>query len=461
MKRTVLFLLILSATINIFAQNKSLPTIRTKLNRLVLYVNGERDEFNGINEISKTFSYDFALEKPSVPFALVSEKDSVAMMLTYGVTTDFQIIREGKGDTVLCHFTSHKPVKAAVFNEAYKQANQGKTIVEIPEVYELINVVFALTKYGKTEAIFKDTEYYKAVIRHFLPYKNHRAVVTFDSLLARSEDYYHNLKMDSYAYRFDGDHIQNGGVYDRVSWGENNNLIPYVPMLEQFARQSDFRTFFQKNDPYYKNLITDFRKNVDVATMKAWLEKQFPSTYYSAIKVIFTPLVGWNQSANRFEDNGFTEAQMHINFPFVSASQKNQPPAITRGERMKIAFTELNHSYLNPEADKYATQVSTAFQDLSKWTTPNTPSSSSYNNPLSCFEEYMNYALVTLLFHDLFDTKTFTLLTARTEKSMTTNRGFRKFGEFDQELLRLYQSRKPGQTVADLYPAIIGWAAKQ
>ncbi|MBN8826425.1 MAG: DUF4932 domain-containing protein [Spirosoma sp.] len=425
-----------------------------------MYMNKERGNFNGINDLPKDFSYDFGTETERTPLTLVSEQDSVVLLLRHGVQTDFQIIRQAKGDTVQCHFSSHPFVKAAVFTDAYKKANQGKTIIEVPEVYELINVVFALTDYGKTEAIYKGTDYYSAVMTQFMPYKTNRAVQVIDSLLRASADQYHNLKMDSYAFQFQGDRLVNGGIYDRVSWGEQNTLSPYIPLLEQFAKESKFRVFYQKNQPYYNSLITDFRQNVNVACMKDWLEKQFPTTRYSAVKVLFSPLVGWNQSANNFSDNDFTEAQAHVDFPFVSATQKSQPPTITKGQRMKIVFTELNHNYLNPEAEKYTPQIGAAFKDLSKWITNGKPSAG-YSNALSCFEEYMNYALVSLLYADLFDAKSFDTLNAGVEKGMVVNRGFQRFKEFNEELLRLYRTRKPGQTVADLYPAIISWAAAQ
>jgi hypothetical protein len=460
MKRIAAFLLFTSIISNASAQTATLPTLRTKQNKIVMYMEGERGNFNGINNLPVEFPYDFGTKAASTPLTLVSEQDSIVLLLKHGGQTNFQIIRQEKGDTVHCHFSSHPFVKAAVFSDAYKKANQGKTIIDIPEVHELINVIFALTDYGKTEAIYKETAYYPAMMQHFTPYRNSRAVQVLDSLLRTSGDQYHNLKMDSYAFRFQGDKIVNGGVYNRISWGEVNTLLPYISLLEQFASQSKFRSFFQKQQPYYTSLITDFKKNVDVATMKTWLDKHFPTRRYSAIKVIFSPLVGWNQSANNFSDNNFTEAQAHVNFPFVDAAQKIQPSAITRGQRMKIVFTELNHSYLNPEADKHPTSVYEAFKNMTDWITAGTPSIN-YNSEMLCFEEYMNYALVTLLFNDLFDAKTFSILNEGIESNMVKNRGFRRFREFDQELLRLYRHRKPGQTVADLYPAIIAWAAKQ
>lgn len=456
----VIALLICVNVLNAQGQVESVPTIVTGADSLTIYLDGERDLFRGINNTPRSFSHDFALEKDAVPFTLVSENDSVTVLLRYGQHSKILLIRQAKGDTITCRFGSYKPVKAAVFTDAYKKANEGRTIVEVPEVHELVNILFALTEYGETPAIEKETPYYPRVKAYFSAFRLHPAVRVIDSLLKESIDNYPNLKMDSYAYQFAGDRIKNGGVYDRVSWGRTNTLAPFLPLLESFARQSNFRVFYRKQQPYYDQLLADYRQNINVTDMKQWLESQFPTTRYSAVKIIFSPLVGWNQSANNFTDNGFSEAQAHVNYPFVRAEQQRQPPAVTRGQRMKIVFTELNHSYINPEAEKYLDKVDAAYGNLTKWVVTNTPAAG-YDNPLRCFEEYMNYGLVTLLYYDLFDRKTFETLRTQLEEGMTTRRGFRQFDAFDQELLRLYQQRKPGQTVADLYPALLDWAAKR
>ncbi len=453
------YLIYLLALMSLGTQAQT-PLISTKSNSLVMYLDGQRSNFNGVNKIPRTFTHTFSLEKDNVPFALVSENDSVSIVLRHGQTTTLRFRRLALGDTATLQLGSRKPIKAATFTDAYKRANAGKTIIEIPEVYELVNVIFALTEYGKTPAIEKDSSYYPAMMRHFAPYRNHPAVETLGTVLKQLESQYFSLKMDSYSYRFVGDRIEKGDVYDRTGWDETNSLTPYVPLLESFAKASGFRNFYKKQQPYYNRLLAEYRQNIDVATMKQWLEKQFPSTRYSAVKVIFTPLVGWNQSANKFSDNGFSEAHAHVNYPFMDANDRKRLTDVTRGRRMMIVFTELNHSYLNPEAEKHQAKVDSAYGSLSKWITPNTPSTN-YDNPLSCFEEYMNYALVTLLYNDLFDRVTFEQLCGPMEKNMAASRGFRQFPAFNQELLRLYRQRQPGQTVADLYRAILAWSAKQ
>jgi len=460
MKLFLLLTILLIPGFKSFAQEK-VPVVRTKMNSLIMYVDKERGNFNNINDIPNPFTYGLGLENENSTLGIVSEKDSISMPLRYGEKSTFMIIREQKGDTLMATFTSHRQIKAALFNDGYKKRFNGKVITEIPEVYELINIVFALTDYGKTEAIYKGTDYYKSVNKHFQPFSDDSVVKTIDSVLKVSSDMYAPLKMDSYAYQFDNGRIVKHAVFDRASWGEVNELTPYIPALERFAKKSGFKSFYKENVNYYAGLIADFEKNVDVGMMKSWLEKQFPKTKYSAIRVIFSPLVGWNQSANNFEDNGFKEAHAHINFPFVpkNNSVTKEDPDFRKGQRMMIAFTEINHSYLNPEAEIYVKEISKSFGDLTRWITPGKPSGG-YNNVLSCFEEYMNYGLVTLLYSDVFDEATFSELKAGMENNMVNGRGFLRFKEFNEELLRLYQSKKTGETVADLYPAVIKWAGQ-
>ena len=442
------------------AQNSPVPILHTSSDSLIMYLDGQKDEFNGVNKIGSQFNYSFIVTTDSSVFSLASKSDSISLILKPKKNSVFKIARESKGDTVTCIFTTQKYVKPATFSDKYKTDNNGKNTIEIPEVYELINIIIALTEYGKTGVINKETEYYKKVIDHFTPYNHDAAVSIVDSMLKTAPAfYYYHLKLDSYAFVFSGDKIINGGVYDRPGGGERNELEYYIPAIQAFAIKSGFRAFYKRQSNYYSELKKDYTDSINIASIKSWLEKQFPVTSYSATKVIFSPLVGWNQSANFFGDNGFTEAHAHVNFPFVNQADKKLSADILKGQRMKIAFTEINHGYINPEAEKYGKLIDSVFKDLSKWTTINKPSSS-YYTPLACFEEYMNWGLVTLYYSDIFDKKTSDSLNVGTEKTMTGVRGFQRFKEFNQQLLSLYRNKKPGQTVADLYPAIIEWASK-
>ena len=79
-------------------------------------------------------------------------------------------------------------------------------------------------------------------------------------------------------------------------------------------------------------------------------------------------MAGWNQSADYFNDNGFMEAQAHINFSIVDSECQKQPAEILIGRRSVITFTEINHSDLIPEADRHSKLIESAFGNLSQRT---------------------------------------------------------------------------------------------
>ncbi len=452
MKSLIFFLLLVPS---VCRAQTTLPTIRTDQDSIRMYADAERANFNGINSLSGSFPHSFEVPVVGIQFAFVSAKDSVHFLLKKGDTFRLKLIRESKRDTVLCTFSGI--VKAATFSDAYVKEHKGRNFVEVPEVYELMNVLIALTPTGlnNPDLLPEKTPYYAQMLSYFGPFRKHPAVVKVDSLLDRGK--YNDVKMDSYAYLLQNDKLVKGPIYDRVSWGSTNSLDAYVPIFNDFVKKSTFKRFYQQHLPYYRSLMADYRTNVNIDKMTVWLEKQFPRTNYSSVKAIFSPLVAGNQSENNFEDNGFREVQMHINFPYTD--DKNGLDRIKQARRQEIAFTELNHAYINPEADQYGKEINTVFSTLDKWMTEKRMMS--YPDPYSCFCEYMNWALVTLYHSDRFTGKEFDALRDGVDRRMVDRRGFVKFKEFDAELLRLYKSRKPGQTVADLYPAILTWCAKQ
>lgn len=448
----ITLLILKSLTAQLVAQ--SLPTVHTRLDRIHLYMNGKRDSFSGINQLPKPFTYSFETDRQGLPIAIVSETDSIGFVLQQGQSTSFQIIREQQRDTVMCRFTGL--TKKAVFSQSYIQAHKGRSVIEIPEVYELINVLVALTTEGQADKglVDKDTDYYRQVMTHFRPFQQHPAVNCLDSLLKAGQ--YHSLKMDSYAYNFKGNKIELGDTFNRVSWGDVNTLTSYMPLVADFANQANFRSFYRAHQPYYSQRKQEFGRTIALADMKQWLDRQFPRTSYDCLKIIASPLVASNQSANWFDDNGYRETQAHINLPDPLKPTDN---AVVRAGRQEIVFTELNHAYENPEAESHSREVNHYFSDLSKWTAGK--ASLSYQNAFLCFQEYMNWALVSLYHSDHFTGSALTTLTEGVEKRMVEGRGFSKFRAFNQELLRLYQHRKPGETVSDLYPALFKWSSNQ
>jgi hypothetical protein len=121
-----------------------------------------------------------------------------------------------------------------------------------------------------------------------------------------------------------------------------------------------------------------------------------------------------------------------------------------------LLFTETNHGFINPTAEPYAAQIAKAVSNRDIWAQKGS-SSDGYGDPQSLFNEYMNWALVSLYYADYAPAADLQAMLADNEKRMKENRGFTRFPEFDQFLVDLYRNRPAGTTIADLYPQIIAW----
>jgi hypothetical protein len=196
--------------------------------------------------------------------------------------------------------------------------------------------------------------------------------------------------------------------------------------------------------------------------MRRWLDKNFPSSSgYNCYKIIFSPLVAYNQSTTWFESNGFTELQPHVNFPYAQDVKRFYEPKSEAGQdvfRGNIVFTEINHGYINPEAEKYADRIVKATSNRDRWVERSR--GAGYYGGIGTFNEYMNWGLVSLRLVDYAPRDEQERMIASVDQMMSRRRGFPQFEAFDKFLVNLYRNRAPGKTVAELYPQIISWFEK-
>ena len=253
----------------------------------------------------------------------ITDVDSISFLVKEGKQYDF-IIRFGDRN---CHtrIVGTRFTPAAQFDEAYRSTHQGKTFVEVPEVYELVNVVIAMTPTGiaDRELVYHDSEYYKRMRAWFDKHRDQPLLAALDAELAANPSQYFTLKMNGYAFEFDEhDKLVSSKVYDRTGFsGESRNALrPYLEKLQAFSDATGFRRFFRENAATYQDQIAFFRDIADVGEMKRWLDRNFPtSSDYDCYKIVFSPLVAYNQSATWLESNGFKELQAHVNYPYPQA----------------------------------------------------------------------------------------------------------------------------------------------
>ncbi|MCE7039653.1 DUF4932 domain-containing protein [Dyadobacter sp. CY312] len=461
-KSKILFFTVL-VLITVKGFSQKLPVVNASDLKIDIRIGNEfyKGQWN-LNTSLRPDVYDAYVTGTSTPVTFISDRDSIRFDVKPGHSYPFVFVINGK-DSAFTEIKGIKLVPRAVFSNEYKKTHFGKTSVEIPMVYELLNIVFAITETGKKDngLIYKDMPYYQEVLKWFEPFAKEPVVQRINAELTNPDDMYHALKMDGYSFEFSNQgKIEKSKIYNRIGRANVNFLEPFIDDLQTFATKTNFKKFYQDHSPVYKKQIEIYRDSVGVPVMQKWLTRNFPSTSYESFKIIFSPLVAGNQSASWFENNDFHEAQAHVNFPYgIHNSQKKWSKEASFVMAGSILFTELNHAFIGPEADKpqYRSRITKAFSDLNIWNEKGKPAELGYNDPSSSFDEYMNWGLVSLRYLDYAPKSEQEKLIAGIEKMMVEGRGFKRFAEYNQFLVQLYKNKKQEQTVADLYPEIVSW----
>ncbi len=352
--------------------------------------------------------------------------------------------------------------KSAHFSDDYKKFNDKKWSVEVPEVRELINVIFAITPKGLAGSslelfnIMRENDdyrnYYQDVLANFLPFYNHPIVTKFNNWIENGtqNENYPIFNLNSYAFIFRGNKIVRTNVHNYFWDGDINGLDSHIKELEDFALKTKFRTFYKNHQNFYDKIIKLQNEKTPVNNQWQWLEDQFPKRINN-YKTLISPLVygfhctGWN------EDNGFIEIVMSISAPGEVSEIK--------GEGLqRVIFTEIDHNYINPISDGYKEELKLVFKKMNLWAKENT----GYGmKEYPIFNEYMTWAAYLLYIYDNYNSEVLKQEEATTISKMVNARGFLKFREFYFELLKFYKNKPSDKKLSDLFPAIIDWVGKQ
>lgn len=375
-----------------------------------------------------------------------------------------------KGKTTLrFHFNS----RIAHFSKEYVERYKGTARFNIPEVYELANIIWTLSPSGQRATdLYKEGEYYQRVMNYFRPWLNHAVFKQLDfpdSLYAMK---YYEFRENSFAFNFDeapdaGNKtllLFNGPYYyvygDELA--DSSLFGKLKPLVEDFATISNFRKFYQDNKSYYEQQIRRAEKLLPVKTMWQWLEKNFPNNKYQSYRVVFSPLIGGSHSTQRYSTwygTRFGENVMFVCGPARYDSIKGLTELEKEGLFSGVVFTEIDHNYVNPATNKYAGKVDSIFSQRGIWTRQGA-SSDFYGDGVSVFNEYMTHAAFCAYVADIYDAATAAFVIKKREELMVERRGFTRFREFNQELLRLYKENSDKPLVA-VYPAVLEWCAGQ
>lgn len=376
-----------------------------------------------------------------------------------------------KGKTTLrFHFND----LANFFPADYMARNKGNAQIDIPEVYELANIIWTLSPAGsKAKDLNKAGKYYDRVKAHFKPYLDHPLFKALDFPDSMYTLKYYDFRENSFAFNFrkpssgvtDTRLLFNGPYY--YVWGSelaDSSLFGKLkPLVEDFAAKSKFRQFYKSNRSYYQKQIQRQKELLPVAKMWRWLEEQFPDTRCQSYRIVFSPLIGSFHSTQGYgtyaNKTFFRENVMFIcgtdRYDTISTYSEKQKEGLMSG----VVFTEIDHNYVNPATDHYAKVVDSIFSHRNIWAKTGN-NSGHYNNGVSVFNEYMTHAVFCLYVAEVYDKTAADFIIDYREQLMVDKRNFIRFKEFNRALLKFRQEHKDLKVV-ELYPFVLDWCRQQ
>ncbi|GAB2595847.1 DUF4932 domain-containing protein [Spirosoma areae] len=346
----------------------------------------------------------------------------------------------------------------AHYQPTYQRRFRGTVTYEIPEAYELANIAMALTEEGQKDVNMTEQsgEYFSQVKQYFAPFSKHPLIVRLNERLKQDGyNFYYGTRENAYAMELTkSGQLANRGVYENI-YPRSNDMAEHPDQWGDFVKKSSFQKFYTNHQPFYQKDIADVSRLLPVKKMQDWLEVQFPGIRYDGQRVVFSPLISGAHSAQKFTDQGYQESLMFICDAKGFDRSKLTEPQI-EGLYSGVVFTEIDHNFVNPVSDKNLQAINDTFSDREKWVRKG--DADNYGSAYEVFNEYMTHAVHLLYIKDKYPLEVYELVRKARVKLNGSQRGFYRFEAFLDELQRVYESRKSGETVSDLYPTMLKWA---
>ncbi len=387
----------------------------------------------------------------------MSAIDTITYTVSLGDTLSFYVLTKDMDSAFTQIIGLPKNVN---FNPEYIKLNKGISIAEVPEVYELMNVMISLTKAASEDhnMIEKRRRYHEKVLDRFSDYKGLRIIDTLNKYIPKAYDgdsysAYYSFTMNACGFLFDeNNRITHDEIIRNMGFSSTNPIFQNLALIQEFAEESKFREFYAENRAYYDSLTYTFHKLTDIPKMKNWLQQKFQMEYGS-YRFVFSPLTGGAHATQRFEDNGFSQTVMFINAP----SDFRNATALQKSLRMsRVVFTEIDHNYVNLVSDRFLEKIRQSFGKRAFWVNPDFEPSY-YATPYLYFNEYMTWALYSLYLLDHYDQDEIEEYLVQYERFMEKNRGFLQFGAFNRKLIAIYK-RGSEWDIETTYLELLSWS---
>jgi hypothetical protein len=200
---------------------------------------------------------------------------------------------------------------ASMFTKSYMIQNIGNVQYEIPETFELANILWTISPAGQRATdLNKEGAYYNRVMKWFKPYMNDPIFKLLDFSDSLASHNYYDLRENSFAFNFQdttfgskNTKLTFDGPYYRVygdDLADSSLFGKLKPSIESFAARSKFREFYKDNLAYYQKQLSRQQELLPVKQMWTWLEHNFPQINYQSYKIISSPLIGGSHSTQKY-----------------------------------------------------------------------------------------------------------------------------------------------------------------
>ena len=119
-------------------------------------------------------------------------------------------------DTAICILRFNP--NSSNFSDEYVLNANGTFEIEIPEVYELANIVLYLSQCSKSTGNRPDSEYGKKVIEYFKPFLNHKLIQVLNKNCSNKQNWkiYYGFRENSICFNFEDDFLKYETPYKHV-----------------------------------------------------------------------------------------------------------------------------------------------------------------------------------------------------------------------------------------------------
>lgn len=343
-----------------------------------------------------------------------------------------------------------------------------KAVYEIPAVYELMNIAFAITdtnNYSGNLNIYYNiidtsTAYYKEVVHYFSNHKKHKLITALNKQLKKSYvRYLYNLQK-GYNSNISDNEIRRKNKFPLFLTLQYGFQSVKRSVIEDFAKASDFQSFYENHRFHYQQILDDAKQKLSLTNIQQWLENEF-SKKYDTFKIVISPLMRATHFTKRFSRYG-----KKISIMWVSDGSGYDPKRYTQtqiaGLYTGVVFTEIDHNYVNPASNNFKKDLNQIMgnDNRPKWIKAD-GDGKFYSSGYKIFNEYMTHAVYLIYTNTVYSKEDQTVIENSRIKLMEDIRKYYRFKDFYTQLKTLYASKKEGENITGLYPAMLDWCKKQ